>query len=86
MFLSIWPFSKFKLFQVKQIYLRSIVLFLNCSETLTAFVKGSSHEFDTGIVTDSSVLPGASAQFELIIPGAFGYFIGYSYSLNWEEF
>ena len=56
------------------------------TETLTAFVKGSTHEFDTGIVTDSSVLPGASASFELIIPGSFGYFIGYSYSLNWEEF
>ena len=56
------------------------------TETLTAFVKGSMHEFETGIVTDSSVLPGATAQFELIIPGTFGYFIGYSYSLNWEEF
>ena len=56
------------------------------TETLTAFVKGSMHEFETGIVTDSSVLPGATAQFELIIPGTFGYLIGYSYSLNWEEF
>ena len=56
------------------------------TETLTAFVQGSAHEFDTGIVTDASVLPGATAQFELIIPGTFGYFIGYSYSLNWEEF
>ena len=56
------------------------------TETLTAFVQGSTHEFETGIVTDSSVLPGATAQFELIIPSSFGYFIGYSYSLNWEEF
>ena len=56
------------------------------TETLTAFVRGSTHEFETGIVTDSSVLPGATAQFELIIPGSFGYFIGYSYRLNWEEF
>ena len=56
------------------------------TETMTAFVKGSTHEFETGIVTDSSVLPGATAQFELIIPSTFGYFIGYSYSLNWEEF
>ena len=56
------------------------------TETLTAFVQGSTHEFETGIVTDSSVLPGATAQFELIIPNSFGYFIGYSYSLNWEEF
>ena len=56
------------------------------TETLTAFVQGSTHEFETGIVTDSSVLPGAAAQFELIIPNSFGYFIGYSYSLNWEEF
>ena len=56
------------------------------TETMTAFVKGSTHEFETGIVTDSSVLPGATAQFELIIPGSFGYFIGYSYRLNWEEF
>ena len=56
------------------------------TETMTAFVKGSTHEFETGIVTDSSVLPGSTAQFELIIPSTFGYFIGYSYSLNWEEF
>ena len=56
------------------------------TETMTAFVNGSTHEFETGIVTDSSVLPGATAQFELIIPSTFGYFIGYSYSLNWEEF
>ena len=56
------------------------------TETMTAFVKGSTHEFETGIVTDSSVLPGATAQFELIIPGSFGYFIGYSYRLNWEDF
>ena len=56
------------------------------TETMTAFVNGSTHEFETGIVTDSSVLPGSTAQFELIIPSTFGYFIGYSYSLNWEEF
>lgn len=56
------------------------------TETLTAFVQGTSHTFDTGIVTDSSVLPGATAQFELIIPQTFGLFIGYSFSLDWEEF
>ncbi len=56
------------------------------TETLTAFVQGTTHTFDTGIVTDSSVLPGATAQFELIVPQTFGLFIGYSYSLDWEEF
>lgn len=56
------------------------------TETLTAFVQGTNHTFDTGIVTDSSVLPGATAPFELIVPQAFGLFIGYSYSLDWEEF
>ena len=56
------------------------------TETLTAFVQGTSHTFDTGIVTDSSILPGATAQFELIIPQTFGLFIGYSFSLDWEEF
>ena len=56
------------------------------TETLTVFVKGSSHQFETGIATDSSILPGAVAGFELIIPEAFGNFIGYSYSLDWESF
>ena len=56
------------------------------TETLTAFVQGTNHTFESGIVTDSSVLPGATAKFELIIPQSFGLFIGYSYSIDWEQF
>ena len=56
------------------------------TETLTVFVKGSSHQFESGIATDSSLLPGAAADFELIIPEAFGSFIGYSYNIDWEAF
>ena len=56
------------------------------TETLTVFVKGTSHQFDSGIATDSSILPGATAEFELIIPEAFGNFIGYSYNIDWEAF
>jgi hypothetical protein len=52
---------------------------------LTAFVKGSHHVFSSGVNTDTSLFPGASGEFELYIPKSFGSFIGYSYSIDWEE-
>jgi hypothetical protein len=52
---------------------------------LTAFVKGSHHVFSSGVNTDTSLFPGASGEFELYVPNSFGSFIGYSYSLDWEE-
>ena len=52
---------------------------------LTAFVKGSQHVFASGISTDTSLFPGASGSFELYVPASFGSFIGYSYSIDWEE-
>jgi len=52
---------------------------------LTAFVKGSHHVFASGISTDTSLFPGASGSFELYVPKSFGTFIGYSYSIEWEE-
>jgi hypothetical protein len=52
---------------------------------LTAFVKGTHHVFKSGISTDTSLFPGASGQFELYIPKTFGNYIGYSYSIEWEE-
>jgi len=52
---------------------------------LTAFVKGSHHVFSSGVSTDTSLFPGASGEFELYIPKSFGSFIGYSYSIDWEE-
>ena len=55
-------------------------------KTLTTFVKGSYNTFDTGIVSDASLLPGAVGQFDLYVPRDFGAFIGYSYVIDWEEY
>ncbi len=56
------------------------------TKTLTTFVKGSYNTFDTGIVSDASLLPGANGKFDLYVPQDFGTFIGYSYVIDWEEY
>ena len=56
------------------------------TKTLTTFVKGSYNTFDTGIVSDASLLPGAVGRFDLYVPQDFGAFIGYSYVIDWEEY
>ena len=56
------------------------------TRTLTTFVAGSYYTFDSGITTDSSLLPGATGNFELIIPADVGSFLGYSYTVDWEEY
>ena len=56
------------------------------TKTLTTFVKGSYNTFETGIVSDASLLPGAAGKFELYVPKDFGTFIGYSYVIDWEEY
>ena len=56
------------------------------TETLTAFCRGSYYTFKTGITSDSSIMPGAIAEFELIVPKSMGSFIGYSYTLDWEQY
>ena len=56
------------------------------TKTLTTFVKGSYNTFDTGIVSDASLLPGAIGKFDLYVPQDFGTFIGYSYVIDWEEY
>lgn len=56
------------------------------TKTMTSFVQGTYHTFESGITANSSVLPGASASFELIIPATFGPFIGYSYDIEWDEY
>ena len=55
-------------------------------ETLTAFARGSYYTFKTGVSSDSSILPGAIAEFELIVPKSLGSFIGYSYTVDWEQY
>jgi len=55
-------------------------------ETLTAFARGSYYTFKTGVSSDSSILPGAVAEFELIVPKSLGSFIGYSYTVDWEQY
>ena len=57
------------------------------TKALTSFVKGSEKVFkDSNIQSDSSIEPDAIGEFELIIPPDFGAFIGYSYSLDWEQY
>ena len=56
------------------------------TRTLTTFVAGSYYTFDSGITTDSSLLPGSTGNFELIIPADVGSFLGYSYTIDWEEY
>ena len=56
------------------------------TKTLTTFTKGSYNTFESGIVSDASVLPGAAGQFDLYVPQDFGSFIGYSYVIDWEEY
>jgi len=56
------------------------------TETLTAFARGPYYTFKTGITSDSSILPGAVAEFKLVVPKSTGAFIGYSYTLDWEQY
>jgi len=56
------------------------------TRTLTTFIVGSYNTFDSGIVSDASLLPGAMGKFELYVPQDFGSFIGYSYVVDWEEY
>ncbi len=56
------------------------------TRTLTTFIVGSYNTFDSGIVSDASLLPGAFGKFELYVPQDFGSFIGYSYVIDWEEY
>ena len=56
------------------------------TRTLTTFIQGSYNTFDSGIVSDASLLPGALGKFELSGPQDFGSFIGYSYVIDWEEY
>ena len=54
-------------------------------QTLTTYASGSSHVFkDSGIISNSSIKPGAVANFKLIIPNETGNFIGYSYHIEWD--
>lgn len=53
----------------------------------TAFISGSSYTFDnSGITTNSSLLPRETGTFELIIPKSLGNFIGYTYLIEWETY
>ena len=56
------------------------------SKTLTAFIKGITNTFETGISSDNSILPHAVGNFEMVIPKSFGSFIGYSYDIDWSQY
>ena len=50
----------------------------------TAFVDGSTQEYEGGIVDHSTLLASSIGTFELIIPSDFGPFTSYTYTLDWE--
>jgi len=56
------------------------------TRTLTSFIKGSYHTFESGIKSDSSLLPGATGVVEQYVPKSFGSFISYSYTVDWEDY
>jgi len=56
------------------------------TKIMTSFIQGTYHTFESGVTANSSVLPGSSASFELIIPSSFGPYIGYSYDIEWDEY
>jgi hypothetical protein len=56
------------------------------TKTLTTFLVGMYHTFDSGITTDATLLPGSVGTFELYVPHSFGTFVGYSYVIDWEEY
>lgn len=56
-------------------------------ERFTAYVNGSTHVFNgSGIISNSSIKPGALGEFKIIIPNAVGNFIGYSYEIHWDHY
>ena len=56
-------------------------------DNMTTYASGSNHIFkDSGIISNSSIFPGAVAEFKLIIPNMMGNFIGYSYNIYWDHY
>jgi len=56
------------------------------TETYTTFVNGAQFTYASGVSTDTTLPPGAAGPFEIYIPRSIGQFIGYSYSIDWEEY
>ena len=57
------------------------------TKTLTAFVKGSYTKFNkTGLTSDSSIFPDATAPFHLVVPKDFEPYIAYTYTIDWEQY
>ncbi|MCF7803997.1 MAG: hypothetical protein K9N46_01675 [Candidatus Marinimicrobia bacterium] len=56
------------------------------NKTMTAFVDGIQYEYQSGVESDAALPPEASGTFELYVPKSFGNYIGYSYSIDWEEY
>ena len=56
------------------------------TETFTTFVNGAQFTYASGVTTDTTLPPSATGAFEIYIPRSIGTFIGYSYSIDWEEY
>ena len=56
------------------------------TETYTTFVNGAQFTYASGVSTDTTLPAGSTGAFEIYIPRSLGQFIGYSYSIDWEEY
>lgn len=56
------------------------------TETYTTFINGAQFTYASGVSTDTTLPAGATGAFEIYIPRSIGQFIGYSYSIDWEEY
>lgn len=56
------------------------------TKTMTAFVEGETYTYNSGVTSDATLAPAAMGKFELYVPKSFGNYIGYSYSIDWEEY
>ena len=56
------------------------------TKSMTAFVEGETHTYNSGVESDATLAPGAMGKFQLYVPKSFGNYIGYSYSIDWEEY
>ena len=71
----------------------NMVLYRDWSETLppknfTVFVDGSTHYFsaDSSKMSNSSIHPGALADFKLVIPKEFGTLMSWKYDIDFEQY
>ena len=56
------------------------------STEYTVFVTGETRNYDNDIISNSSLSANSTGNFSLIIPGDFGPFTSYTYTIDWEQY